>query len=370
MNLNQLTSRDSFPLYSSDLPRDEIDLAELLRSLWQGRLLIGALTLVSVLGVLLYIMLATPVYESSAVYRPPAMQEVRAMAPWTLEDYSVTPESVFQVLIAKLKSDQVRIAFFRQEVLGDERRAQMDSTEFLRQYHRYFRDFKVEQPDPKNNQLVVTLTMRGDDPVATAQVLEKFVAFANAQTLHSLLRDFEVVKRGKLLALKSLMDSLRLEARSRDAQYLQELKEALSVAQALGIEENRLLSREHEVGLASHEGTVTSINLMNQPPLYWMGTKELRARIQALESLENSVYRSPDLPKVEGEFQRVNTARFDIEGRVTYDEQKSPLPNFDPVRPRPFLLLTLALMAGLVVGATVVLVRSALMRRTYDTSGV
>lgn len=368
--MNDLTpvKKQALPPYSEQL-QDEIDLVDLLRSLWRGRWLIGAITLVALLAALAYIYLTPVVYRSTAVFTPPAMQQVRSMVSWELENYPITPELVFEEFRSKLNADQVRLEFFEQQFVAPEQRAGLSEGAFIQQYRQFLKQLEVKSSGPKDAALSVTVSLDSSDPMAAAEKLRNFTAVANQAALQALKDNFESVRGSKMAELKSKIEALKFEAQRHRELRLQELTEALAVAQSLGLKESRLLTPSFgTTQLPNSEGA--SVQLIS-PPLYWHGIDELKAQITAIRSVDYAFYQSEELPRLESQFRHVRTANVVIDKGLAYTEQQAPLPDFNPVKPRRALVVALALVAGFMVGVMVALIRSAFIRRApQDSSAI
>lgn len=362
LKVNQLPPmKDQHQLYYPERPQDEIDLVDLLRSLWASRLLIAGVVLVALLSALAYVYVTPAVYRSSAVYTPPAMQQVRTMVSWELENYPVTPEMLFDEFKAKLSSDQVRMEFFEQQVLGPEQRTDLADGAVIQEYRKFLRRLDVKPSGPKDAQLSVTVSVDDGDPMVAAENLRNFVALANQAALQALKDNFESVRASKMAELKSKMDALKFEAQRHREMRLQELEEALAVAQSLGLEESRVMSPAYGAAeLPKGEGMAARLI---DPPLYWQGAKELKAQIAAIKSANYVLYTAEELPRLESQYRHVRTAHVSTDGGLAYTEQQAPLPDFDPVKPRRALVIALALVAGFMVGVMVALIRGAFTRR-------
>lgn len=370
LRVNDLTpvKKQALPPYSEQL-QDEIDLVDLLRSLWRGRWLIGAITLVALLAALAYIYLTPVVYRSTAVFTPPAMQQVRSMVSWELENYPITPELVFEEFRSKLNADQVRLEFFEQQFVSPEQRAGLSEGAFIQQYRQFLKQLEVKLSGPKDAALSVTVSLDGLDPLVASENLRKFTTVANQAALQALKENFESVRASKMAELKSKMDALKFQAQRQREMRLQELSEALAIAQSLGLKESRMLTPSYDaIHVPGRDGAPMQ---MISPPLYWHGIDELKAQIDAIRSVDYAFYQAVELPKLESQYRHVRSANVVIDQGLSYTEQQAPLPDFHPVKPRRALVVALALVAGLMVGVMVALIRSAFIRRApQDSSAI
>ena len=95
---------------------DEIDLIELIRGLWQQKLLIILTTLVVGGAAVAYALLATPVYEAKVFVQPPSQNDIAHLNYGRGGDSELgilTVKDVYDVYVRNLHSESLRRRFFQ-----------------------------------------------------------------------------------------------------------------------------------------------------------------------------------------------------------------------------------------------------------------
>lgn len=92
--------------------QDEIDLFDLLDSIWEQRLVVIATIALAALAAAAYAFLATPMYQVQSVLRPAAIKDLDVI---NISDlYSLSPEAALRRVGATLESYDARLSFFRE----------------------------------------------------------------------------------------------------------------------------------------------------------------------------------------------------------------------------------------------------------------
>ncbi|WP_137821625.1 Wzz/FepE/Etk N-terminal domain-containing protein [Pseudomonas sp. D(2018)] len=316
---------------------DEIDLAALIHSLWEQKLLVGLVTLLVAMAAAAYAFLATPEYQVQTVLRPASIKDLDALNRTGV--YELKPAQAMRRVGATLESYDSRLAFFR---------ANLGLFEALRQPNRSLEQtfesfnrvaFKMLQPDPRKTDNLsayvgVQLTYpEGVDGVALVNglvehaiqaergriaadlqaliqnrlnQLELKIAAARANYAASkevkiaALLEADSLKRAKLQdELKALRQQLKA---SRDNRITQ-LDEAIRIAKALGIGKPTTPSALGE-GERVAQGSVIRTEVNNQQiPLYFMGSEALEAERNALLQRRSDDFTEPRIAQIAKELQ-------------------------------------------------------------------
>lgn len=317
------------PTYNND----EIDLVELLRSLFQQKYLILAIACVATLAACAYAFLATPRYQVQSVLRPVdrgSLDELNGTGV-----YELTPAEALGRVGAGLSSYETRLKFFRENqqlftgLVEPGRSLEQVFEEFNRTA------FTMLQVDPKKpNSLSefvgVSLTYpKGVDGVAVvnglvASVLEDERAriasdlkvlianrlFALDQKIEAARASYEASKQAQIAGLleqdalrrAQLQDELRAlrsELKTRRENRIKSLDEAMQIAESLGI---RKPTTPSAMADAQRQGQVvrTEVN-SREIPLYFMGVDALKAEREALRERRSDDFSEPRIAEIEKE---------------------------------------------------------------------
>src|SRR3990167_6832829 len=249
---------------------DEIDLVELLRSLFQQKYLILTVACLITLGAVAYAFLATPHYQVQSVLRPVdrgSLDELNGTGV-----YELTPTEALSRVGAGLSSYESRLAFFRDNqalfsgLVEPGRSLEQAFEEFNRSA------FTMLQVDPKRpNSLSefvgISLTYpRGVEGVAVVNGLVSAVLKAERariatdlkvlianrllsleQKVEAARASYEASKEAQIAALleedalqraqlQDELQALRSELKTRRENRIKSLDEAIQIAESLGIE--------------------------------------------------------------------------------------------------------------------------------------
>lgn len=160
--------------YSDVCPDDEVNLLDFWRVLVRQWKVIGAITGLSVLGAVAYVLLVTPVYEAQAVVKPPENKDVEVL---NIPDISQTTSAdIFAKFVWNLKSSSVRQQFFDEN-------PQFSSLRNNKQ--------KVTE-GMKNEAGFIFLSFQGHDAKLVADWVNDFIVFAEKETINNWLLGIEI----------------------------------------------------------------------------------------------------------------------------------------------------------------------------------
>ncbi|WP_454913468.1 Wzz/FepE/Etk N-terminal domain-containing protein [Stutzerimonas chloritidismutans] len=404
-------------------PNDEIDLVELFRALWRQKILIVGVTLLVTLLAALYAFLATPYFQARTYLRPVPQSNLDQLNETGI--YKLTPEEAINRVAGGLSSYDNRLEFFmnNQELFPN-------LTERGEQLEQAFAEFNEEAfemlfPDPKrteNRSAFVGLRLTYPEGVAGASAVNGFVAYVLelerreiAEDVESLVNNrlaslemnieaqranYEASKEAKIASLleenalkrAQLQDelaALREELKTRRNNRIQELTEAISIAESLSIRKPTSPSAMSDSARGGAQVIRTEVN-SRETPLYFMGTEALSAERDALASRKSDDFMEPRIAEIQSELAMLeNNREVEIlrerEGEDLYltnlaelreeaarlkgiklDTDRLRLVRLDqpaldsskPIKPKKALILALGFVLGGMLGVFAALVRS------------
>lgn len=317
--------------------KDEIDLVELIHSLWEQRLLVGLVTLLVTVAAAAYVFLVTPEYQVQSVLRPAGLQDLDILN--SSDVYALTPEQALQRVGAALESFERRLEYFRANPkLFEVWRKPGSSVE---QSFESFNGevFKMLRPDPKKADSLspyvgIQLTYpAGVNGVALLNGLVEPVIQAEREKisadLQALIRNrlnqielkmgaarasYEASKKAtiaELLEADSLkrarlqdeLKALRQQLKTLRDNRIAQLDEAIRIAKTLGISKPTTPSALGESERLS-QGSVIRTEVNNQQiPLYFMGSDALEAERNALLQRRSDDFTEPRIAQIAKELQ-------------------------------------------------------------------
>ncbi|MEK8079585.1 Wzz/FepE/Etk N-terminal domain-containing protein [Pseudomonas sp. XK-1] len=316
---------------------DEIDLAALVRALWQQKLLIALVTTAVTLAAAAYAFLATAEYQVQSILRPAVIKDLDALNRTGV--YELTPDQAMQRVGASLESYDSRLEFFRsnQELFE----ALRQPNRSLEQTFERFNDkaFVMLQPDPKktnNLSAYVGIQLTYPEDVNGVALVNGLVEHAFQLERERIASDLAVVIQNRLNQLElqisaarasyeatkesqiaSLLEAdslkraelqdelkaLRQQLKTRRDNRITQLDEAIRIAKSLGITKPTTPSALGE-GERLGQGSVIRTEVNNQQiPLYFMGADALEAERNALLQRRSDDFTEPRVAQIAKELQ-------------------------------------------------------------------
>ena len=329
---------------------DEVSLIDLWRVIAKRKGIILLCFLASVMLAAVYIVFSEPLYKANAYLLPPQQKTIQAL----LIDYRglegidvdrYTPESVYSAFLNNLQSQGARREFFENHDLITHYAAgeSIEDVDVDHVFNKKFNErFKVQvgQKDVS----FVPVSFIDNTPALAAQWLNEFIEYANKRTVNQLFSDVNSAIKSEIGKVRFQLDSKLKLAEQRRLDTIVTLKEALHVAEALGIEDAGTFA---EMAKKTKSGLVVNTA---QAPLYTRGTKALETEISVLEA------RKSDEPFITG-FRDLQEKRAFLEGvfidldtlsAVTVDVAARTPSRAE--KPRKGLVIALAAVFGMLIG--------------------
>ena len=402
---------------------EEIDLVELFRALWRQKLLIIGVTLIVTLIAATYAFVATPYYATRTYLRPVPNSSLDQLNETGI--YKLTPEEAINRVAGGLSSYDNRLEFFQsrpklfQSIPNQGASPEQTFEDFNENA------FELLYPDPKrtdNRSAFVGLRLTYPQGMDGASVVNGFVAYVLelerreiAEDIESLIGNrlaglearmeaerasYEATKEAKIASLleqsalkraqlKDELAALRDELKTRRTNRIQELNEAISIAESLGIRTPTSPSAMSEGSRGNAQVIRTEVNNQKNP-LYFMGTEALTAERDALNSRKSDDFVEPRISEIQSELAILENNR-EVEillGResedlylknlaelreeaarlkgIKLDTERLRLVRLDqpalqssrPIKPKKMMILALGIVLGGMLGVFIALIRS------------
>jgi chain length determinant protein (polysaccharide antigen chain regulator) len=335
---------------------DEIDLIALAHGLWAQKWLIIAITLLVTAGAAAYAFLSKPVYEAKLFIMPPTQNGIAELnygrgKSTELETYSIP--HVYDVFARNLQGESLRQNFFNQVYLPSldesQRKGALD-----RLYDRFLRELVVKGPG-KDTPDRFSVTVQNGDPVKATEWAKAYVARASEAAEAELIKNVTTEASVRARNLEQRITSLRETAQRVREDRIQQLREALKIAQAIGLTTPTINSS------AAVDITVDTGNKMD----YQRGSKALAAEIQTLESRASDDAFISDLRTLQMRYNFYRKLNIDPELISVYRQDGSVEVPESPVKPRKGLIILLGMIAGALLGMLATLVKVVSNRKEY-----
>ena len=415
---------------SSAVSRHNIDIFGIYKLIWQGRRLILLLGTLFGLSAYTYTRLITSEYQVASVLRPVALNALDALNRSGV--YTLPPDEALTRVGSALESYGVRLGFFRanQALFSYLQRPGVTLEQSFESFNRA--SLKVITP-PINKvgstSALIRLELNYPEGVDGAQILNGFVEYAIEVERKHIEADLKIIIENRLVELEDSIDAARAEydvsKQARIATLLEsdgvqrsklqdelvalrkqlrvgrmdriaQLKEAIDIAQSLGIQKPTTpsgLAESSRVG----EGPTMYTEINNQQiPLYFMGVEILEAErsallkrnsddfteariahiaremwmlqnnreVEVLEKRENEELFLNGVQPFRAEISRLGKAgNLDFSGIQLVAIDRKALEPLSPIKPRKILFVVLGVAFGCAAGALIVLMRDSLATR-------
>ena len=307
---------------------DEIDLRELIRSLWDQRWVIVGITAFITLIAALYAFLATPYYRVQSILRPVEVGVLDSLN--ATEVYELKPLEALSRVSGGLSSYGNRLEFFQthEERFADLAREGLTAEQAFEDFNS--EAFAMLYPDPKKNQgEFVGLALTYPASMDGVSVVNEFVAFVLQQERERVASDLAVVianrkanieqrieaarasyQANKEAEIATLLEeaalkraqledelrALRAELKIRRENRLNVLEEAIRIARSLGIRKPTTPTAMADAG----QGVRTEIT-SREIPLYFLGVDALEAERDVLRARTSDDFVEPRIGEIQKE---------------------------------------------------------------------
>lgn len=324
---------------NNNKPSNEIDLVELLESLWKQKLLITLITCVVTVGAATYAFLVTPQYEVQSLLRLALTKDLEELNSTGV--YKLQPGDALKQVGASLDSYETRIDFFKANAKLLEPLSRLTSS-FQQNFDDFNKNaFTILQPDPKKNDNLasfVGIKLTYPASVDGVAILNGLVASAIERERARIAVDLAGVTSSRLAELERKINAsraaykagleskiarlneednlkraqlqdelkaLRQELKTLRMQRVTQLEEAAHIAKSLGIIKPSSPSSLGEVARDNAvNGNVIRTEVSNQQfPLYFMGVEALEAERIALLQRRSDDFTQPRVAKIQKELQ-------------------------------------------------------------------
>ena len=328
----------------------EIDLFELIETLWKEKFLIFLFTVAAALGGAGYAFFVTPTFEAEVRLLPPSSRDVEELKKFDA-NANANANVVFDQFNLVLESSSLKKEFLVQQgVLKVFNPEGLPESQFWKDYNE-----SILVSKPAKNALYTSVKVQLPDANQAAAMANRFVALAIDKTVSGLVEDFSARLNQ---AIEKTEKDIQNKINSYSDQLASErakLKEALFVAEKIGLKKPEDSDR--------FGGQNENLMVDEMRRLYRLGFDALEAEVAALESRGKNVYFIPGLADLNSRLARLRAIELNsakVQPALIDLEAIAPL---NPIKPKRKLIVALAVVLGGIVGVMSVLIRSAVRNR-------
>lgn len=334
---------------SNSVVNDGLDLHALAYTLWRQKIVILCAALLGTFVAAAYAFLAEPLYEAKAFVIPPTQNDIENLNYGRIDQSRLpqfTVKDVYSVFLKNLQSESLRREFFKSTYLAAQGKSEDPKG---RLYEKLSKNLviSVVGKDALDRYSVVILN---NDPEMGGKWIEQLLARAQQLTMQEINKnissEYDIESRNLLQEIVSLRE---VGDKTREDSLIK-LREALVVAQAIGLERSPVVGGDSKTSLGI-------VGNMDGDLTYMRGTKALTAEIENLKARKSDDPFITKLREVETKYNFYSqlsksyreAKAFRIDGLV----EKSG----SPVKPRFLFVILAGMFLGLVLGLVVAVVR-------------
>ena len=337
---------------------DEIDLFELIETLWKEKLTIIGLTLLFAFGGVGYALLSTPSYEATASLLPPTQKDIAELTKadslaFSESTSTSTSTSVYSLFARVLNSNQLRMAFLSQPEINAIFNVEGATEQGV--WKSANDAVKVNVPT-KGAVEKIDVIATHSDPVVAANLANSFVELALNKTREQLVSDFNE-------QLNQRIEAVEGQVASREATYVTNVEnEVLKLKDALVIANQ--INQKSPIDIQQLiEASSTTMMVDELRRLYRLGSDALEAEIAMLNERKKDRKLVPGLTGLQQQLALLKSTSVDPERVIPAQiDLAAMIPEY-PVKPKKTLIVALAVVLGGMLGVVFVLIRQAVRNR-------
>ena len=326
--------------------QDEISLIDLYLVLVNGKKILFATMIIVVLAAVVYLLLATKVYQVTAMLLEPTADQLvltntNVINPNIDEKQSKSlfvPKEIFEQYKVELKSNETWNLFVEAHPTFFGKSKKTPDLEIVSEHNPLIIAEDKEYPGPH-----ILVEYDSNDKDQASDVITQYLAFARLQFIESLINQHKQKIEEKIAVLEFKIKSSRAQAKIKREDEIARLENDYAIAKKLNIKENRMLAVQDKSSL-----TVVASNM--DIPRYMRGTRVLAAELEAL------INRASDDAFIEGlrdwqqEVSRLKQIKFTPEQFRPFTLDGAVNKPNSPDKPKKTLVLALSIVLGLFLG--------------------
>lgn len=333
---------------------DEIDLGELIAKLWQGRVLIAGVTVLSVAAAAGYAFTAKEEWTSQAIIEMPRLEALgdyykaqmvlRRITGKSTETPEEISQDVFAEFIKQVNSPDIRRSYFSStKYYNEANKGNTDSqAQRLALEKMVDEDLALIPPDGKKT-IYNRIQMTANSAKDAQTLLTGYLNVLNQQVWATKVSEFNVRTTTLKLDLEKEMQDIRTDLNARDRSLLETTKRARDTAARGKIQTFR----------GSSYQAVPEADM-----LFLLGTQSLDARIATLETTTAAF--PVRFYQAERKLQDLNALpRLTTDNKLSYRYLEAPTLPVQRNKPKRALIVALGAITGLMLGCVLVLGRDA-----------
>jgi LPS O-antigen subunit length determinant protein (WzzB/FepE family) len=346
---------------------DEIDVVDVLKKIWRGRVLIFSMVAINFVVTMIALALMPSYYRIEATVDAVTPIQLRPINPSVLSniaesrlvplEYQVPvldEKKIYNRAILQINSLSLLKDFWEKhtgKVLNLSPNA--EPTPESQAFKKFYQKFVLESSNPKLVDVSARkIFMESQSPTEGVKLLDEYLEFVNQQVWLELAQKLEVSYKANIDALTRSYNARNVIEQQSLSDHLIKVRESLKIAESLGIRETPFKSLEN-----------IQLRILDSQD-YLMGTKSLAQQVDILVARQGKSLApySADLRNMEIWLEQMNTdlRRIkELDGVVRlFSVVNKPTSSLDPVAPKKTLILVAIVLLSGILGVFIVLIRS------------
>jgi chain length determinant protein (polysaccharide antigen chain regulator) len=347
---------------------DEIDIVDVLKKIWNGRVLIGGIVFITAIITFIALKMTTSYYKIEATIDAVAAIQLRPLSPSALgnSEYQVpvlNEKKIYDRVLLQVNSLSLLKDFWEKKT-GKALDLSPDATptEESVAFKKFYRSFVLEASNPKLLDVSARkISLVSESPTKGVELLNNYLEFVNQQMWLEQSKKLEESYNANLTALTISYDARNLSEQQSLSDRLVKVRENVKIAESLGIRETPFKSLEN-----------IQLKVLDSQD-YLLGTKSLMQQVDILVDRQGKSLApySTDLRNMETWLaqMRIDQQRLkESDGKILlFSIVNKPTSSIDPVAPKKMLIFLAVVFFSGIFGVFVVLVRSAIQTRKSQT---
>jgi len=338
---------------------DDIDIFELVESLWKDKVLIIAITAVITLIGMGYARLTPSTYEARVEMLHPSFSDIAELNKFNVfkskQSQSQSQSQIFKQFLNILKSNHLRKKFLQEEgvmkSLFEKEVSQQKALNVLASM------IEVEVPKKESNNKAF-FKLQFNDAELTAKFANQLVNLAIEIYRTNISLAFESERYQKIKQLNNLKNSIVVSYEEHLDQEITKLKEAYQIAKKLEISEPLESRNQTMINEARHPMLIEELRY-----LYSEGTRVLNTEIETVIQRKNNHKLVDGVIDIEQELSLINTTSFEASKVVPITIDLAAQIPEGHIKPKRSKIVLLSVVIGGFLAIIFVLFRNAVRNR-------
>jgi len=343
----------AYPAYKND----GMTMSEILNCCWSSKLLIAGSVFACTFVALIVVFLLPETFRTETILVPPGVSDVVQL---NVQDvYEANPSVIYEEFVKNLQSHRVRSAFFSAGYMGGGAGKMAITHDFFKK--KFDNRIQIVSKNKKGKKFIFTrVRLDGEDADKISEWLNGFIQFVDRYTAKDLVQGVQSRIEEKIAEIRLRIDSLREVAHEQRLRRIVRLKEAITIAKKLGIEnfvQGAFVSIKQEY-VAGDEDTVVGVH-GEETPLYFRGYKALELELDRLQKKANDNDHINSAQFLMEKIFFLEKKHFSLDDIHTIRIDKKAFTPKKPRSPKRYLIISIGAFLGFMLGIFISIIKYA-----------